>query len=86
VTFTDCVLRDTDFAEATLRRVSFSGTRLDGITLHGSKLLDVDLRGATTLDLTAGIDALKGATVSTPQLLDLAPAFARAAGITVRDN
>jgi uncharacterized protein YjbI with pentapeptide repeats len=86
VTFTDCVLRDTDFAEATLRRVSFPGTRLDGITLHGSKLLDVDLRGATTLDLTARIDALKGATVSTPQLLDLAPAFARAAGITVRDN
>ncbi len=86
VTFSDCVLRDTDFGEATLRRVSFPGSRLDGITLHGSSLHDVDLRGATTLDITAGIDSLRGATVSTPQLLDLAPAFARAAGITVRDN
>ncbi|MQY23693.1 pentapeptide repeat-containing protein [Nocardia macrotermitis] len=86
VTFSDCVLRDTDFGEATLRRVSFPGTRLDGITLHGASLHDVDLRGATTLDLTAGIDSLRGAMVSTPQLLDLAPAFARAAGIIVRDN
>ncbi len=86
VTFTDCVLRDTDFGEATLRRVSFPGTRLDGVTLHGASLHDVDLRGAATLDLTAGIDSLRGATVSTPQLLDLAPAFARAAGITVRDS
>lgn len=86
VTFADCVLRDTDFAEATLRRVAFPGTRLDGITLHGAKLTEVDLRGATTLDLIGGIESLKGAVVSTPQLLDLAPAFARAAGITVRDN
>jgi len=86
VTFADCVLRDTDFGEATLRRVSFPGSRLDGIALHGAKLKDVDLRGAITLDLTAGIEALNGATISTPQLLDLAPAFARAAGIIVRDN
>ncbi|MCM6778150.1 pentapeptide repeat-containing protein [Nocardia sp. CDC159] len=86
VGFVDCVLRDTDFGEATLRRVSFPGSRLDGVALHRAALHDVDLRGAVALDLTAGIEALKGATISTPQLMDLAPAFARAAGITVRDN
>nr|WP_221333347.1 pentapeptide repeat-containing protein [Nocardia transvalensis] len=86
VTFVDCVLRDTDFGEATLTRVSFPGCRLDEVALHGATLHDVDLRGAVSLDITAGIDALKGATVSTVQLFDLAPAFARAAGIIVRDN
>ncbi|QIS18094.1 pentapeptide repeat-containing protein [Nocardia terpenica] len=86
VSFVDCVLRDTDFSEATLTRVTFPGSRLDGVTLHGSTLDAVDLRGAATLDLTAGIDSLRGAIVGTVQLLDLAPAFARAAGIIVRDN
>ncbi|ATL66052.1 pentapeptide repeat-containing protein [Nocardia terpenica] len=86
VSFVDCVLRDTDFSEAALTRVTFPGSRLDGVTLHGSTLDAVDLRGAATLDLTAGIDSLRGAIVGTAQLLDLAPAFARAAGIIVRDN
>lgn len=86
VTFADCVLRDTDFGEAKLTRVSFPGSRLDQVALHGATLREVDLRGAVTLDITAGIDALRGATISPVQLFDLAPAFARAAGIIVRDN
>ncbi|MGW4092934.1 hypothetical protein [Nocardia sp. NPDC004750] len=48
-------------------------------------LTALDLRGATALDVADGLDSLRGATISSPQLMDLAPAFARSIGITVRD-
>ncbi|MFJ4653939.1 pentapeptide repeat-containing protein [Nocardia sp. NPDC088792] len=86
VEFADCVLRDVDFGEATLRKVSFPGTTLLRLALHRAKLENVDLRGALALDIANGLDALRGATISTGQLMDLAPAFAQAAGIIVRDR
>ena len=86
VTFADCVLRDVDFSSAALRQVDFPGSRLDGVALHRANLEKVDLRGATTLDLIADIATLKGAILTTGQLMEMAPAFARAAGIIVRDN
>ncbi|NKY52109.1 pentapeptide repeat-containing protein [Nocardia vermiculata] len=86
VSFVDCVLRDTDFSRAGLRRISFPGSRLEGVALHGAALQDLDLREAVTLDLIGDIGALKGAVITTGQLMDLAPAFARAAGIIVNDN
>ncbi|MEV5652219.1 pentapeptide repeat-containing protein [Nocardia sp. NPDC052254] len=86
VTFADCVLRDVDFSAAALRQVDFPGSRLDGVVLHRATLDKVDLRGAATLDLIADIGTLKGAVVSTGQLMEMAPAFARAAGIIVRDS
>ncbi|AHH16109.1 pentapeptide repeat-containing protein [Nocardia nova SH22a] len=85
VTFADCVLRDVDFSSASLRQVDFPGSRLDGVVLHRATLDKVDLREAATLDLIADIGTLKGAIVTTGQLMEMAPAFARAAGITVRD-
>ncbi|MCX4092041.1 pentapeptide repeat-containing protein [Nocardia sp. alder85J] len=85
VTFTDCLLRGTDFGEAALSRVSFPGSRLEDIALNRTSFTDVDLRGARTLGLSGGIGAMRGAIISTGQLFDLAPAFALAAGIDVRD-
>ncbi len=86
VTFADCVLRDVDFSSAALRQVDFPGSRLDGVVLHRATLDTVDLRAAATVDLIADIGTLKGAVVTTGQLMEMAPAFARAAGIIVRDN
>lgn len=86
VSFVDCVLRDTDFATAGLRQVTFPGSRLEGVALHGAALKEVDLREAVALDLIGDIAALKGATITTGQLMDLAPPFARAAGIIVDDT
>ncbi|WP_067687149.1 pentapeptide repeat-containing protein [Nocardia jejuensis] len=86
VQFVDCVLRDVDFGEAKLRRVGFPGTTLERLALSKAKLEEVDLRSAGYLDIANGLDALRGATINTNQLLDLAPAFAQAAGILVRDN
>ncbi|MGR7002536.1 pentapeptide repeat-containing protein [Yinghuangia aomiensis] len=66
--------------------VSFPGTSLDKVDFTKATLSRVDLRDATALGITSGAEALNGAIVSTPQLLDLAPALARHIGITVKDR
>ncbi|MFE5210934.1 pentapeptide repeat-containing protein [Streptomyces sp. NPDC056600] len=83
VRFEDCLLRDVDFGEATLKDVSFPGTVLDGVRLRGARLSGVDLRGAASLGIADGVEALRGATIDQGQLLDLAPSFAQALGVTV---
>lgn len=85
VQFVDCVLRHTDFGEADLTKLSFPGTTVEGLLINRARLQQVDLRGAAHLDIAEGLDALRGATITPLQLLDLAPEFARSIGITVRD-
>lgn len=85
VTFEDCVLRDVDLGGAKLVDVSFPGSALERIRFAQASLVRVDLRGATVLDLADGHDALRGATISTGQLLDMAPALAHTLGIRVKD-
>ncbi|MDE1674054.1 MULTISPECIES: pentapeptide repeat-containing protein [Nocardia] len=85
VSFVDCVLRDCDFADAALTDITVPGSELVRLSLRQARLAKVDLRGATALDFTEGLDSLRGATITTLQLLDLAPAFARSVGITVQD-
>lgn len=85
VSFIDCVLRDCDFGDAELTKVTVPGSMLGGLSLNKARLSKVDLRGAAGLDITDGLDALRGATISGMQLIDLAPAFARAIGVTVAD-
>ncbi|SFK90529.1 pentapeptide repeat-containing protein [Streptomyces pini] len=86
VSFVDCLLRDVDFGEAALEGVAFPGSVLDGVRLEKARLTRVDLRDAAGLGITAGHDSLRGAIVSPAQLLDLAPALARALGVEVRDD
>jgi uncharacterized protein YjbI with pentapeptide repeats len=86
VVFSDCVLREVDFGGAGLRQVSFPGSSLDGVRFGKARMKAVDLRGADPLGIRDGIDALKGATISHAQLLDLAPMFAQAAGVIVTDR
>ncbi|NUR02421.1 MAG: pentapeptide repeat-containing protein [Streptomyces sp.] len=86
VVFEDCVLREVDFAGARLESVSFPGTRLERARLGRATLKKTDLRGATVLDLADGHEALRGALITSAQLLDLAPALAHALGITVKDR
>lgn len=86
VAFANCLLRDVDFAGATLTGVSFPGSTLDGVSLEKAKLAKVDLREAAGLRITSGVEALKGATISSLQLLELAPVLAQVLGITVDDR
>ncbi|MFH8619482.1 pentapeptide repeat-containing protein [Streptomyces sp. NPDC017979] len=86
VTFVDCLLRDVDFAGAELTRVSFPGSALEDARFPQARMKDVDLRDADRLGISAGVESLKGATISTGQLLDFAPLFAQTLGIVVRDR
>jgi uncharacterized protein YjbI with pentapeptide repeats len=86
VAFVDCLLRDADFGGAAMAVVSFPGTSLDRVDFGRAALDRVDLREATALGITSEAGALKGAVVTTPQLLELAPALARHVGLTVKDG
>ena len=85
VVFEDCVLRDVDFGEARLNGVTFPGSRLERARFGRATLKKTDLRGALTIDLADGCESLRGALISSTQLLDLAPALAQTLGIIVKD-
>jgi len=84
VTFEDCVLVEPDFANATLTDVSFDGCTLTAAQWSQATLKKVDLSGAR-LVAPLGLTSLRGATISRPQLIELADAFADQLGIRVRD-
>ncbi len=86
VRFEDCLLRDVDLAGARLSDVAFPGCTLEGLRLGRASLARVDLRDTAHLELADGYDALRGAIISTIQLLELAPALARELGITVSEG
>lgn len=86
VSFADCLLRDVDFSGAALTEVTFPGSALEGVRFGKARMAKVDLRDATRLEISDGHDALRGATITGGQLMELAPMFADALGITVRDR
>jgi uncharacterized protein YjbI with pentapeptide repeats len=83
VVFENCVLGELDASDATLTDVDFSGSRVDTLAVRNSTLTRVDL-SAATLQTVSGLDHLRGAIVSAPQLIDLAPLLAEHLGIVVR--
>jgi uncharacterized protein YjbI with pentapeptide repeats len=85
VVFEDCQLRDVDFGSARLTGVSFPGSSLEQVRFGGARLERTDLRGATRLELPDGHEGLRGAVISSAQLVELAPQFAQALGVTVKD-
>ena len=86
VSFVDCKLSHVDFAGATLIDVSFPGSELHGAAFDNAHLKNVDFREAHELEITSGYEALKGATITTSQLVGLAPALADVLGIAVVDG
>ncbi|WP_327140697.1 pentapeptide repeat-containing protein [Nocardia sp. NBC_01327] len=85
VSFVDCVLRHIDISEAKLTAVSFPGSEVQALSMRKAELKKVDLRSARYLNVSDGVEALAGATITSTQLLDLAPTFAAAIGIVVKD-
>jgi len=78
----DCRIQTLDLAGARARRVSLTGCVIDELVLSRAELDEVDLRGAR-IGRVEGVGNLSGSIISAEQLLDLAPALAQAAGITV---
>jgi uncharacterized protein YjbI with pentapeptide repeats len=84
VAFTDCTIDELDLGQSRITRFAASGTRISHLVVEQSTLQHVDLRGAE-LEGLAGLSALRGATISSLQLQQLAPLLAADRGISVRD-
>lgn len=85
VTFDNCLLREVDFGSATLTRTVFINSRLDKTDFSRVTLDRVDLRGAE-LGITITPDSLRGAIITSAQLMAAAPLLAETLGITVDDG
>ncbi|CAH0165613.1 pentapeptide repeat-containing protein [Microbacterium sp. Bi121] len=79
-----CQIRTLDMPQAELTRVGFEGCRSDEVDPRGLRATDVDLRG---LDAIAFTDAnsLRGTTLTTFQVQQLAPVIATGLGIQILD-
>ena len=85
VVFDNCLLREVDFTGAALTRTSFTGCRLAGTTFTRTTQDQVDLRGAE-LGITTDATSLRGAIVTSAQLMAMAPVLAESIGIVVDDG
>lgn len=84
VAFTDCTIDELDLGQSKITRFAAPGTRISQLIVEQATLQHVDLRGAD-LEGLAGLSALRGATISSLQLQQLAPLLAADRGISVRD-
>ncbi|MEW1954678.1 pentapeptide repeat-containing protein [Terrabacter sp. NPDC080008] len=84
VAFVDCVVGELDLQEASIDGLTFEGCTLVAPTFGRGTYAGLDLSGAT-LRSPVGLAALKGATLSRTQVIDLADALAAELGIRVAD-
>ena len=84
VVFRDCELDKADFRGARFTNVAFINCLLDGAEMQGVVCTNVDLRQSELVGLV-GVASLKGATLSTIQLMGLAPVLAAELEILIED-
>lgn len=84
VVLEDCEIGELDLGGGDVRALRVDRSSIEVLSVEGAHLADVDLVGAV-LAVVRGIAGLRGATLSTVQLLELAPQFAASLGISVRD-
>jgi len=83
VTFERCEIGTLDVSDAELTNVTLVDCSIEEFAVSGARLTDVDLSGAR-LSTIVGIESLRGATISSTQMLDLAPLLAAHLGLEVR--
>jgi uncharacterized protein YjbI with pentapeptide repeats len=79
-----CQITALDLPGATLTRLAFTDSRSDEVDTRGLRAEHVDLRGLDALSFL-DVASLRGTTLTFRQVELLAPAFAAAAGIILRD-
>lgn len=84
VLFEDCTVDELDLGGAKATRVAFVGTRIRMLDVTQSLLRHVDLRGAEIHSIRS-VEGLRGATLDSFQVAELASFFAAQLGITVED-
>ena len=85
VAFTRCTIEELDLADAKAQSVAFAGTSVQVLDVQRAELSEVDLRGADLHRIT-GLSHLRGTTVTSVQLSQLAPLLAAEFGMTVDDT
>lgn len=83
VAFEDCVLNDVDFYDAQLKNVEFVNCTINKITFASARMINVDI-SKSYIESVNGVSSLRGVTISYDQLMQLAPSFAKEAGIKVK--
>lgn len=78
----DCQIDELDLGGARLDRVALTNTTVGRLEVNGSRNVDVDLRDATLRGFGA-LEGLRGITLSSYQIADLAPLFAEQFGIRI---
>ena len=84
VAFVDCVVSELDLQEAVVDGLTFEGCTLLRPSFGRGTYAGLDLSGAT-LRSPLGLAGLRGATLSRPQVTDLADALAAELGIAIAE-
>jgi uncharacterized protein YjbI with pentapeptide repeats len=84
VIFRDCYMEGADFYHCTMSSVSFERCVLKDVEMSQATLKDVDLRSSEISEMKS-INSLVGATISTVQLMQIAPVLAQSLRINVKD-
>jgi len=82
VRFIGCTIDELDLSGAQLTRVAFEDCSVETLRLDGARLVHVDLRGLD-MHIIAGVEGMKGATLSHTQATLMAPLFAEHLGVHV---
>lgn len=85
LTFIKCRIDTLDVTAGQMSRGVFVECQIGELLIQHAQLCEVDLRGAA-VDRIEGVEALRGTTIGSDQLLLLAPLLADALGIDVRDE
>ncbi|MCX7521406.1 pentapeptide repeat-containing protein [Microbacterium sp. STN6] len=83
VLFVDCVIDELDLGGAKAKRVAFAGTSVASLDVTQAELKNVDLRDAQLHAIRGIMPGLRGATMSSVQVAQLADTFAAHLGIVV---
>lgn len=82
VQFEQCVITGMDLYNAQLKHVEFIDCDLEDVEFSGAKLTDVDLTNARLVSVK-GLSGLKGARITSDQLVALLPYVAQEIGLVV---
>lgn len=68
------------------RPLRWADVEVVSCSLAGTQLAAAELRNVRFYGISDGYESLRGATISLPQLMDLAPGLARVLGVHVKEG
>jgi uncharacterized protein YjbI with pentapeptide repeats len=84
VTLEGCIIGELDLGGVEARNLTLDGCEIEVLDATGARLVGADLTGAA-VGAIRGVAGLRGATITSAQLVDLAPQLAAHVGLKVRD-